>query len=119
MMDDTERELFAATLSEALGGVDGPVDEVLAKLGWVDAFAYDAQTATSTLFDLQGKLNLTSSALDAVIANALDFDPSAPYGVVLPPLGSPNPPGIGDGTIHVNGLALSSLADRIEALVGF
>src|SRR5689334_16001405 len=99
MMDDSERELFAGTLAEALGGADGSVDDVLAKLGWVDAFAYDPQAATSTLFDLQGRLNLTSSALDAVILSALNFDPSAPYGVVLPSLGSPNPPGAGDGTI--------------------
>jgi len=85
MMDSEELSLFRAAVGQAAAAHTGKaLDDALGELGWQDALSVDARAAVSTLFDLQGRANATSSALDAVMANALGVDGP----VVLPPLGS-------------------------------
>src|SRR5437868_6818106 len=88
-MDAEELELFRASLEQATAGHTGKaLDDVLDELGWRDAFVDDRQAAVSTLFELQGSANATSSALDIVMAHAVGVDGP----VVLPPLASCDQP---------------------------
>jgi hypothetical protein len=88
-MDREELELFRASLQQATSAHTGKaLDDALAELGWRDALAADRRAAVATLFDLQGRANSTSSALDMVMADALDVDGP----VALPPLGSLHQP---------------------------
>ncbi|MBV8982214.1 MAG: acyl-CoA dehydrogenase [Acidimicrobiia bacterium] len=83
-MDAGELELFRAALRQATSSHSGKaLDDALAELGWRDALAADRRVAVSTLFELQGQANATSSALDVVMAEGP---------VVLPPLGSCDQP---------------------------
>ena len=89
MIDRDQLELFRASLQQATSAHTGKaLDDALDELGWRDALAEDRRAAVSTLFDLQGRANATSSALDAVMASALGVDGP----VVLPPLGSCDQP---------------------------
>ena len=88
-MDREELELFRASLQQACSSHTGKaLDDALDELGWRDALGVDRRAAVSTLFELQGMANATSSALDAVMGRALDVDGP----VVLPPLGSCDQP---------------------------
>jgi hypothetical protein len=88
-MDREELELFRASLQKATTNCTGKaLDDALDELGWRDALVADRRAAVSTLFELQGRANASSSALDIVMANALGVD--AP--VVLPPLRSCDQP---------------------------
>ena len=79
-MDRGELELFRAALRQATASHSGKaLDDALEELGWRDALAADRRVAVSTLFELQGEANATSSALDLVMADGP---------VLLPPLGS-------------------------------
>jgi hypothetical protein len=116
-MDADELELFRSSLRSATASLTGPaLDAALDDLGWPDALAADRRAAVSTLFDLQGRANATSSALDRVILSALGADPGA--GVVLPAPGSSEPPGevVGEG-VAVRGVGLAGLAERSAAVV--
>jgi Acyl-CoA dehydrogenase, C-terminal domain len=112
-MDPEERELFAKSLAQVTARHTGAsLDAALGDLGWADAHAADPETAVSTLFELQGSANATSSALDHVLAAALGLGAGA-TSVVLPPLGSTEPPGrVYGGSVSVAGLALFAVADR-------
>jgi len=88
-MDRDELELFRASLQQATANHTGKaLDDALEELGWRDALAADWRAAVSTLFELQGRANATSSALDAVMTGALGVDGP----VALPPLGSCDQP---------------------------
>jgi hypothetical protein len=88
-MDAQELELFRASLQQATSSHTGKaLDDALDDLGWRDALGADRRAAVSTLFELQGMANATSSALDVVLADVLGVDGP----VVLPPLGSCAPP---------------------------
>ena len=88
-MDAEELELFRASLRQATAGHSGKaLDDALDELGWRDALVADRRTAVSTLFELQGAANATSSALDMVLAGSLGVDGP----VALPPLGSVDQP---------------------------
>jgi len=104
-MDQAERELFARSVQAAMVSAD--VDAALADLGWRDALAGDARAAVSTLFDLQGRANAVSAALDDVLLDALGLDVEA--AVVLPQLGSWHPAS--------TGVATRALATRTNAVV--
>jgi hypothetical protein len=85
VIDREELELFRASLQQATANHTGKaLDDALDELGWRDALEADPRAAVSTLFELQGRANATSSALDSVMAGALGVDGL----VVLPPLGS-------------------------------
>jgi hypothetical protein len=118
-MDGTERELFARSLRHATAGHSGgALDRALAEVGWLDALAEDPRTAVSTLFELQGRANAASSALDDVLVHALGAGTGPPTAVVLPPLGQRHAPGdAGDGGLAVRGLGTGALTRRARALV--
>src|SRR3954470_19762997 len=95
-MDAQELELFRVSLRQATAGnTSKALDDALDELGWRDALAADRRAAVSTLFELQGRANATSSAIDIVLAGALGVDAA----VVLSPLGSVEPPGK-DGAVR-------------------
>jgi alkylation response protein AidB-like acyl-CoA dehydrogenase len=117
-MEQSELELFRTSLQRATASLTGPgLDAALDELGWDDALAEDPRAAVSTLFELQGRANATSSALDRVIAAALGVD-AAGAGVVLPMPGRSDPPGevVGEG-VTVRGVALAGLPERSTAVV--
>ena len=88
-MDGEQLSLFRESLRQATENHTGKaLDDALNELGWRDALAEDRRAAVSTLFELQGRANATSSALDTVIASVLGVDGP----VVLPPLGSLDQP---------------------------
>jgi hypothetical protein len=84
-MDREELELFRSSLERATASSTGKaLDDALEELGWRDALDADRRAAVSTLFELQGIANATSSALDIVMAQAMGVEGP----VVLPVLGS-------------------------------
>ena len=95
-MDSDELSLFRASIEQAVVAHTGKaLDDALAELGWVDALSADARAAVSTLFELQGRAKVASSALDLVMGDALAVEGP----VVLPLLGScERPVGRGLGT---------------------
>jgi hypothetical protein len=115
-MDAEERELFAKSLGRAAAQHTGEaLDAALADIGWADALAADPWAAVGALFEHQGSANVTSSALDLVLAAGLGLDPSPDTAVVLPPLGRWSPPG--DAGSSVRGLGTAALARRAGAVV--
>jgi hypothetical protein len=110
-MDTEELELFRTSLQQATASHSGKaLDDALDELGWGDALSADWRAAVSTLFELQGAANATSSALDVVLAHALGVDAA----IVLSALGSVDPPGK-DGAVR--GLGTGALQRRHRAAV--
>jgi hypothetical protein len=113
-MDSDELELFRASLQQATASHTGKaLDDALEELGWRDALAADRRPAVSTLFEMQGRANATSSALDIVMADALGVDAA----VVLPRLGRVDPPGDGS-TVRGLGTAALQRFDSAAVVVG-
>lgn len=108
-MDTSDRKLFAQSLRQATELHTGAaLDAALYELGWHDALTDDRRDAVSVLFELQGTANVTSSALQAVLAGALGIAPGV--GVVLPPLGKWHFPGaLAGDRLLVQGLAVGAL----------
>jgi hypothetical protein len=123
MMDQAERELFAVSLRQVVesagGSGDGAaLDRALDDLGWSDALEADAPTAIGALFEIQGEHCASSSALEAVVLDALGIGVDDDTGLLLPALGHADPPARVDGpTTVVRGIGLSSLAARSRAVV--
>jgi hypothetical protein len=121
-MDHDERELFERSIRAATSTASGAeLDEQLVELGWPEALSTDAATAIAVLFEAQGKAGSTSSALDRVVAHGLGLpvDPGRPASVVLPPVGTWEPPGqLGADGLRVRGLATAPLAGstQVEAV---
>ncbi len=122
MMEKDELELFAQGVRRAAAAHRGKaLDEALDELGWHDALVQDPFAAVSVLFESQGEANTSSSALDAVLADALGAGQGeGGFGatVVLPPLGRADAPGrmVGD-LLEVRGLATASVRDGGRVLV--
>jgi hypothetical protein len=116
-MDAAERDLFAGSVRTALErGPGAGLAAALADLGWADALDADAQSAVSTLFELQGRAGVVSPAIDDVIAGALGAATDA--AVVLPALGTWNPPGLlSDGGLAVHGVVSATAAGAAALLV--
>ena len=111
MIDGEELELFRASVQQATSSHTGKaLDDALHELGWRDALAADRRAAVSTMFELQGRANATSAALDTVLATVLGVDAA----VVFPPLGRTEPPG--DGST-IRGLGTTALQRRDHAAV--
>jgi hypothetical protein len=117
-MDATEIGLVRQTFESALAtGADDAV-ALLGELGWAELYDAEPTVATAELFEAQGRLRQTTSALDVVVAIAFGEELKAGTAVVHPGLGAwDRPPGFRqpDGTVHVDGLVLAGLerADRL------
>ncbi len=119
-MDRDEQELFTATVRATVSGAGSAsaLDAALAELGWVEALEVDPRTAVAALFEAQGELTATSSALGVVVGAALGLGADDGAGLVLPTIGHDDPPGRTEGTcVPVKGLGLSGLLDRSRATV--
>jgi hypothetical protein len=121
-MEAGERELFEKGVRRATDTRTGAaLDQALAGLGWLDALRADRATAVSVLFEAQGGANATSSALDRLLAGALDPDgrvDQADVAVVLPPLRSVAAPGTRQGKGRlVHGLGTQALTRSDRAVV--
>ncbi len=118
-MDAAELELFQRSLrrsTETHGGA--ALDAALNELGWREALSEDTRTAVSSLFEVQGAANVTSSSLNHVLGIALGLEVPATAGVVLPTVGRRcTPGGLSEERLVVRGLGTSSLVDRQTALV--
>jgi Acyl-CoA dehydrogenase, C-terminal domain len=112
MMDAEDRRLFEQALSDVIADHSGAaLDKALDEIGWRDALAEDARTAVSILFELQGRANTSSLALDQVLTYALGLD-AATSGVVLPRLGRTDLPGQLEGSrLTCHGLITHSALD--------
>jgi hypothetical protein len=117
-MGTADLELFERSLRHATTNHTGiELDRALGELGWHDAIDIDRQAAVSLLFELQGAANVTSSALDHVVASALGLEHGT-TSVVLPPLGRWSPPGELDGEqLRIGGLATASVGRGGDTLV--
>jgi hypothetical protein len=102
-MDRADLDLFERSLRRATGQHTGAaLDAALDDLGWPDALAADRRAAVSILFELQGRANVSSGALDRVLRGALGLGTGS---VLLPALGSWAPPGRLEGDrLTVDGL---------------
>jgi hypothetical protein len=108
-MDPDDRKLFAESLRQAIGQHSGAdLDAALDELGWAEALTLDPRDAVTLLFELQGAANVTSSALQTVLTDALGVEPGV--GIVLPPLGKWHCPAVRAGDrLLVQGLAVGAL----------
>ena len=118
MIEGEDLELFARSVRQAAEAQSGPaLDAALEAIGWEDALVDDRRAAVSTLFEVQGSANATSSALDAVLLHALGLRAQA-TAILLPALGECRPPGALDGThLTVAGVATAAMAGRATAVV--
>ena len=117
-MDDGDRKLFFESLQRATEQCTGPeLDQALHELGWSDALEDDSRDAVSILFELQGTQNVTSGALDVVIARSLGVDATT-TGTVLPRIGRHDPPGaISAGRLIVSGVASRNLENLANVAI--
>jgi hypothetical protein len=110
-MEADVRELFARSLRDATAKHTGAaLDAALEELGWRDALATDEDDAVPILFELQGAHRATSSALDAVVLDALGLEADA---VVFPSLGQWKPPATAHGDQFVVGGLVLGEPDRL------
>src|SRR5215472_13949046 len=116
LIDGEELALLRQSLRKTMESHNGAaLDTALEELGWPEALAADARAAVSVLFELQGAANVTSSALDRVLAHALGYGGAA---VVLPaPGGWAAPAVLEGGRLRVRGVATASLGLRETTLI--
>ncbi|HXW32372.1 MAG TPA: hypothetical protein VEJ21_04705, partial [Acidimicrobiales bacterium] len=117
-MEAAEFELFDRSVGAATEAHSGPaLDTALVDLGWHEAMTNDPHAAISVLFEHQGRVLSTSSALDDVVAGALRTDTDPGTAVVLPGLGRAEPPARQDGgRFEVRGLGTARLLRADMAL---
>ena len=117
-MEAAERELFESGVRRAAEASSADaLDAALDELGWRDALAADRRTAVSVLFECQGAANVTSAALDVLLAAALVPD-HRDAAVVLPALGQGAAPGhVRGDRCSVAGLGTAALARSDTAIV--
>jgi hypothetical protein len=121
-----ELELFRKSVQHATANHTGEaLDAALDELGWSDALAVDQRAAVSTLFEMQGAANATSSALGRVVTTALGLgsvegisETFHGSSVVLPAPGLIDPPGelAGEG-LAVRGLGTAGIGGNDAAVV--
>jgi len=95
MIEAAERELMKETVRAALAaaGPGDAIDEVLAKLGWLELLASEPGDAIEIVFGALGATNRVATALDDVVLAALGIEPRADLAVLLPAFGAWSPPG--------------------------
>jgi hypothetical protein len=118
-MEAAELALFESGVRRATESCSGEaLDGALDDLGWRDALEADRHSAVSVLFEGQGAANVTSSALDLLLAVALGVEDARSVAVVLPPLRQGGAPGgLGGDRCSVHGLGTTALARSDTALV--
>lgn len=116
-MDAPERALLAETIRRVTDDAGaGQLDAALSSLGWTDALRADPAAAVAVLFAAQGAANASSSALDEVLRLALGG--TLATGVVLPALGSTDPPGLRrHDDISIRGLGTAALENAATVVV--
>jgi hypothetical protein len=116
MIDGEELALLRQSLRKTIASHNAAaLGTALEELGWPAALAADARAAVSVLFELQGEMNVTSPALDWVLAHALGYGGAA---VVLPaPGGWTAPAALDSGRLRVHGVATASLGARETASI--
>jgi hypothetical protein len=114
-MDKDDLELFTRSVQHATSNFSGAaLNDALEELGWDEALAQDRHAAVSTLFDLQGRANATSSALGLVVGDGLGSHGA----VILPSLGGTRAPGTFDGNkISVKGIATRTMVGSPTVVV--
>lgn len=119
MIEGEDLHLFERSLRQATERHTAEaLDAALADLGWLDALGADPRSAVSLLFSLQGEANVTSSALQQVLAAGLGVEPDRASSLVLPASGSWNPPGeLSGDRLSVHGLATSAIRAGDSAVV--
>jgi hypothetical protein len=125
-MDADDRKLFEDSLRQLTEAhARGSLDAALDDLGWTDAYADDPQLAVSLLFDQQGAVNATSSALGHVVVASAGLPVRSDAGlgsasaVILPlPGGHAAPARLTGSTLDVHGMvAAAALAGGTVAAV--
>jgi hypothetical protein len=110
-MDPEDLELFQRSLRNATNDYTGEaLDIALEDVGWRDAMVIEPRVAISTLFQLQGESNVSSSALSHVVLCALGLNDTPAPGIVFPAIGQWDPPAAVNGRgLQVNGLGFAAL----------
>ncbi|MFZ0666014.1 MAG: acyl-CoA dehydrogenase family protein [Acidimicrobiales bacterium] len=110
-MDLEELALFEQSVRRAAAtGAGDDLDRALFELGWADALADDPRSAISVVFETQGELNATSSAIEDVIMRELRLEDALGRALVLPSLTLGDPPGVIErGRVTVRGIATRAL----------
>jgi hypothetical protein len=114
MIGADERALMEQTVRAALADAlesGAEVDDVLAKLDWLELLRDEPDDAVAVVFGALGATNAMSTALDDVVATALGARPRASLAVLLPRFSAWDPPG-------AEGLATARVAVADELLVG-
>lgn len=124
MMDGEDLEIFSRSLTQAVGASTGEtLDAALDEVGWRDALDLDPHNAISLLFELQGRVNATSAALDLVMTRAMRAGASWVHSAdgaafVLPPLGATSAPARrGPDGLDVRGVATRAVLTAPATLV--
>lgn len=117
-MDANDLRLFEETLRKAAVGRSGAeFDTALDEVGWRDALT-EAPTSAAVLFAIQGEHCATSSALDDVLAVALDLPPSATTAIVLPRLGTHVAPAmLTDDRVTVRGVGSRRVPEAKDIVI--
>lgn len=118
-MEQSERELFAEAVAKVFdrAGSQG-ADAGLAEIGWRDALSAWGGPAISVVMGVEGRACATSSAVGDVLSAALGL--GEPAAVLLPRLGSKEPPATVTGKVLVvDGVAPSRVfgAERAAVVV--
>lgn len=120
MIDADDRALMLESVRAALADVDrdAPIDEVLAKLGWLDMLAAEPADAIEVVFSALGATDRAATAIDDVIVSALGVEPRADLAVLLPRFAAWSPPGALDANeLDAQGLATARAARARAMLV--
>lgn len=116
MMEETVRSAIADALANTDQGAD--IDEVLAKLGWLEMLGDEPGDAIDIVFSALGAENAAATALEDVVVSALGYEPRADLAVLLPQFTAWGPPGwIDSGDVHAEGLATARALTAGEMLV--
>jgi acyl-CoA dehydrogenase-like protein len=121
-METSERALLVRTLRDGFAGAAGTgaaeIDGVLADVGWLDMLDAEPRDALDIVFRSLGAANASATALDDVVVHALEMQARPDLTVVLPRLGSWDPPGTLDGArVCARGLATARASSAAELLV--
>jgi hypothetical protein len=120
MIDAGERAAMKESVRAAIASADGSaaIDEVLAKLGWLELLADEPADAIEIVFGALGATGAAAAVLDDVVLSALGTRPRPDLAVLLPRFAAWDPPGRIDGDeLDARGLATARVASADALLV--